>query len=280
MITKAVFSIWTKPDNGDILKSATNWYRPDFMLYSWVLAVNYARKWFDEVELVTDLHGKDILVDRMKLPFTSVRTDLEDLEYDGDFWSAGKIKAYEIQDKPFIHIDYDCILFKKLPDYALTADLFAQNIEDHGWFESAYRPEYNIVDKWKKLPPSWVSDRKNEQAASCLGIVGGHDLKTIKQYCKEVWKLLDNKEWDNITNKGSYCIVFEQYLFNAVCNRLNKKITYLSEPAMDKQYLEDIGYCHIWGDKKREDVYRRCIKRVLNEYPEYINRIKNIKTLK
>ena len=63
MIDKVVFSLWTKPDNGDILKSATNWYRPDFMLYSWVLAVHYAKKWFKEVELVTDNHGKYILVD-------------------------------------------------------------------------------------------------------------------------------------------------------------------------------------------------------------------------
>ena len=49
---KAVFSYWSTTENS--LINATNWINPKYQLYSWVIAINQARKWYDKVEIVTD----------------------------------------------------------------------------------------------------------------------------------------------------------------------------------------------------------------------------------
>jgi len=50
----------------------------DFV-YFLSLSVEYAKKHFSEVQLVTDLEGKKLLINKYKVGFTSVDTSLEAL---------------------------------------------------------------------------------------------------------------------------------------------------------------------------------------------------------
>jgi hypothetical protein len=269
-IDKIVYSLWTKPnkDKGTILEHAVNWYSPKAHLMSLALSVNKSAEHFKEVELVTDSEGWKV-ISKLNLPFTSVKTILDDIPeaYYG-FWSLGKIYAYAAQDKPFVHLDNDAILWDGLPEWAKEADIFVQNTEDKGWFEHSYLPEINHANKvLRHFPPNWGISKE----AYCLGIFGGTDLETIQEYTKEALKFVFHKYnkygWDSIENKGSYCIVFEQYIMTCIAEHRKVDVTYFDK-YLDKQKLESYGYTHIWGAKKDKSIEPLLQKSLLKHYPE------------
>lgn len=264
MIDKAVFSYWGT--SGNMLKSATNWGSPKFHLYSCVLATHKAKEWFSEVELVTDSESAKIF-EKLELPITSMNTCLDELSgFSKELWALGKIKAYEIQQKPFVHIDSDAILYLDLPIQFKKAGIFAQNKEDAGWFDHSYRGQYNHLTKNGKLPESWGSC----EYAVCMGIYGVNDMEYNRQYTKEAFDLVINNH-DLIVETGCaglYCVVFEQYMASAVAERMGKEITYMSDPY-DANYLERLGYIHIWGEKKNPKWMANAEKIVKREYPKH-----------
>lgn len=270
---KIVYSLWTAP-SGDITKHATNWISSKAHLYSWVLSVNKMKEFHKEIELVTDDLGKKILVDTLELPFTSVKVELNNIEEYKDFWALGKIIAYSLQDKPFLHMDADAFFWKGIPKVLNNKEIFAQNIEDDNWFREAYLPAINHLNNQKdfKKPSTWGLTNY----AACCGIFGGTDIKTIKKYSKEAFNFIKNnkKVFKNITDKGSYCIIFEQYLLATVCKNLNKDIYYL-EKYLDKEKLSKHNYTHIWGEKKSnytENILGNIVKR---DYPKQYEIINN-----
>lgn len=272
MIKKAVFSYF--PTTNDLSLEAKHWYNPRFHLYSWVMAVNMSRKWFEEVELITDSESAKLFVDTLKLPFTSVKTIFDDFKYDKELWALGKIKAYEVQDKPFIHVDNDCILFNPLYDNMLGSKILTQNPEDGAWFTSAYQ---DLADYFEEnaefLPLSW----KKSNYAACMGVYGVNDMDFNKEYCKQVFEMIDNnpKFWSSITNKGSYCIIFEQHMLANVAEDMKIPITYLSNP-FDYKELEKIGYTHIWGGKKEQMWYDKIKDMIKSYYPKEYKLINEI----
>lgn len=273
MIQKAVFSFWTKP-NADIWKQ-DRWLYPDYAWYSWVVAVNCAKQWFDKVELVTDQAGGNILTEWLGLKFDSVRTDLEELSIDNNFWSYGKIKAYQIQEEPFIHLDFDVFLFKSLPENLLKSKIIVQNIEDTLYFEKWYQNYVDIISEFPKLPKCWSDKVKH---ASCMGVFGVNDLSIIDTYYHQVNELLFSSEnsvyWNTIQNKESYCIIFEQFLLDCVAKDLNIDINYLNETYNPKRFRE-LGYLHIMGYKNDQGYYERIRHVVENNFPKQAKIIKN-----
>ena len=128
----------------------------------------------------------------MNLPFTSVKTILDDIpkEQHG-FWALGKIYAYKAQKKPFVHLDNDAILWKGLPEWALNSEVFVQNTEDAGWFTDVYMPEVNHANKiLKYFPPNWNITKE----AFCTGIFGGCDIDFIHEYCDEALRFINDKK--------------------------------------------------------------------------------------
>lgn len=248
-IEKIVYSLWTKP-SGNILEKAVNWVNPRSQLLCLALSVNIARKYFKEVELVTDTEAWEVIKE-LNLPFTSVQLILDEIpEDERGFWSLGKIYAYRAQDKPFVHLDNDAILWYGLPDWALTAPVFVQNTEDKSWFEGAYMPEVNHANKvLEYFPPMWGVVKE----AFCCGIFGGTDIEFIKDYCNEAIRFLRDEKnklgWKSISNKGSYCIIFEQYILACLTTAYNKEVVFYDK-FLDKAKLEQMGYTHIWGAKK------------------------------
>lgn len=248
MINKAVFSYF--PTTNDLSLEAKHWYNPRFHLYSWVLSVNMSRKWFKEIELITDSISAKMFVDELKLPFDSVKTIFDDFKVDKEFWALGKIKAYQVQDKPFIHVDNDCILFNPLYESVLKSQIITQNPEDGAWFTSAYGGLVEWFDKYAEFKPkSW----NKSDYAPCMGVYGTNNMEFNQEYCKQVFEMIEKnpKFWSKITNKGSYCIVFEQHMLANVSEDLKIPISYLSNP-FDYAVLEKIGYTHIWGGKKEK----------------------------
>jgi hypothetical protein len=109
----AVWSFWSKP----FLKSQKSmWCSEKQHLLSWILSVQQARKFFGKTVLFTDDYGAKMLVDGLQLDFDVVSTALNTLnDHDPKWWALGKIYTYGSQNDPFIHIDNDVFLWKRLP---------------------------------------------------------------------------------------------------------------------------------------------------------------------
>ena len=274
-IEKIVYSLWTKP-SGNILENAVNWYSPKSQLLCLALTVLKSKEFFKEIELVTDSEGWEI-IKKLNLPFTSVKTILDDIpkEQHG-FWALGKIYAYKAQDKPFVHLDNDAILWKGLPDWALNSEVFVQNTEDEKWFEDVYMPVVNHANQTLKyFPPNWNITKE----AFCTGIFGGTNIEFIQEYCNEALRFINDKKnksgWNSITNKGSYCIIFEQYILACIAQNKGVDVTFFDK-HLNKENLEALGYTHIWGAKKEagiEKILEDCLKKHYPEYVEQVNKL-------
>ncbi len=273
MIDKIVYSLWTRPSKKNLLESVTNWKSPKAHIYCLALSVLRSSEFFDEVELVTDSAGYDILK-KIKLPFTSVDLKLDEIdEAHRDFWALGKIYAYKEQEKPFIHLDNDAILWQGLPDWGLNSTLFVQNTEDKDWFKGTYTKEITYCNKvLEYFPKNW----NITQEAFCTGIFGGNDVAFIQLYCNEVLKFLhDSKNqegWKSIANKGSYCVVFEQYILACLAHYHNIDITFFDK-HLDQEKLATYGYTHIWGAKKDDAIEEKLGTSLQQHYPEVYHQI-------
>lgn len=269
---KAVFSFWNT--TGDALHSVTNWADPKFHLYSWILSVGQASKYFSDVELVTDSISLPMFQE-LNLPFTNIRTDLDELKgYSKKFWALGKIKAYQVQTKPFVHIDNDFICFNKPPQWFLDAPIGFQNRETGDWFEMAYRCQVdNLTINGKGLPKSCGKS----QEAYNFGIYSCNDLKYNERYCKEVFELVDNNQEliVNTGHAGLYCVVFEQHIGSNVAYDMEIQPAFLSE-FCDYKEIENLGLIHIWGAKRNQKWFESIEKIVSMEYPEHFKIVNNL----
>ena len=274
-IEKLVYSLWTKP-SGNLLQNATNWGDPVGNLACSALSVLESSKWFKEVELITDAHGKEIM-EQLDLPFTSIKQTLDEIpENQAEFWSLGKIFAFQQQNKPFVHLDLDAVLFKDLPNFIHQADVFAQNIEDNLWFDHCYQPLINqSTPLLKYFPHNW----NQVKYAVCTAIFGGHNVDFIQQYCDEVLRFMlckeNQKGWDKITSKGSYCVIFEQYLVACMSEYKKIALTFFDKYCNDK-VLTEYGYTHVWGAKKSIEVQNKVLHTLKIKHPKHYKLIANL----
>lgn len=265
---KAVYSNLCYGDNP--LISSSGWYNIEFYLISWVLSVLQTKKYYNEIELITDTPSIKLL-EKLNLPFTSVKLELDKIKhYPKEFWALGKIKAYQLQQEEFIHIDSDVILFKPLPEF--DSVLF-QNKEIGDWFENYYRNQYTNLTENGVVPKSWGNCH---YAVNC-GIYGCKDLEYNKEYTKQSFELVDNNK-DLIMQTGVpnyYSVVFEQYLAATVAEQLKTKINYLVDP-FDVNAFSELGYVHIWGAKKEQNWYKIIRDILIKQYPSYYDNILKI----
>src|SRR5690349_5092674 len=105
---KIVQAFWSKPATGNSLMDINaGWLSPEYHWMSWALSCLQAKKFYQHVELVTDERGKEILIHRLGLPYSSINTQLEAAldTYPPELWSLAKIFSYNLQEEPFIHLD-------------------------------------------------------------------------------------------------------------------------------------------------------------------------------
>ncbi len=72
-------SFWT--NTTDILDLKCGFPHAKFHLMSWALSSMQLRKFYPHLSLYTDDFGKELLVDRLHLPYTAVHLDLEGLDF-------------------------------------------------------------------------------------------------------------------------------------------------------------------------------------------------------
>jgi hypothetical protein len=240
-----------------------------------------------------------LLVDGLELPFEHVSTALNYLDaglrYDPAWWALGKLYAYHLQEEPFVHLDNDVFLWKRLPDKLEAARLFAQNPEDFRFIPLFYQPETLEAvfraggDGW--LPDEWVWYRASglPQRGDCCGVFGGNDLDFIRYYGKRALRLLEHpanqRLWASLEDKMTHILLLEQYLL-AACVEYHRErresphcgiaIEYLFQSVADtrdEDLAAELGYTHLIAEAKRNPgLALRLDRRVERDFPAYHRR--------
>src|SRR5262249_39430480 len=219
---KAVWSFWSKPFEAHRRHS---WPSQRHHLFAWVLSVETAKQHYPETCLVTDDAGARLLVDDIGLRFAHVSTELNALAgHDPDWWALGKVYAYRMQTKPFVHIDSDVFLWKPLPERLARADVFAQNPEPISSGATYYQPEQLelALDRMRQgwLPDEWRWYRRSPvQRAECCGIFGGNRIDFINRFATASLRMISDpanrQALQSLSDKRALMLVTEQYLLSA-----------------------------------------------------------------
>ena len=266
MINRAVYSFWSKPqENPD--KNLCGFNSTEAFLDCLHLSVIFSKKWFKEVVMVTDLQGKKI-IEKAKIPFDSITTELEDIEVRPRHWAFGKLVACKIQSKPFIHLDNDVIWFKRPPSKVLKSETAFQNFEYNDHFHKFYLPQCNkAVEEKLEIGIDYKVKPEQKLAVNC-GIMAFNNLAVLDELYDKAVQFIN---WHDTKDFGYYdlsSIIFEQmHLYQILKNHKIKIVTLgdvsAGEAYVSNEYAEEIGYTHLISSSKREKKIEEKVKQRL-----------------
>jgi hypothetical protein len=289
---RAVWSFWSEPYR---TRSGRTWREPLHHYLAWGLTLRLARQHYPETVLVTDTAGKALLVDALELPFTEVSTELDRLrDVDPGWWALGKLVAYRLQDRPFVHLDSDVFLWKPLPAGLIDARVFTQCPEQHGLDEACGPRDVAraFAQAGLSLPAEWewsCSRRLPSVRQENTGIVGGTDTEFIRYYADLAINLATNPAhaagWAAFPNKFGCNFLIEQFLLAACLefHRIDPRSPFRGvavrhlfssfEQAFDPQEAARVGFTHVLGEAKSSAfVTRRLEQRMEQEDPAFHRR--------
>lgn len=282
---KIVHSFWTLPSRlKGYNKFEGGWVEKKYNYMSWALSSLQFARFYKEVELVTDRYGADLLIDRLKLPYTSVRVELDRLNnYHPNLWALGKTVAYGIQDKPFIHADGDIFIYDHLPEKIEKAPLVAQHMEVD--FPYYYPIANSLMEHFRYVPDYMRKDRAENQVirAYSAGLMGGQDTGFMKTYSREVFRFINrNLSLLEKVHVNSLNVIFDQYLFYCLTKDNNREVTcYTGNVTRRFEGFTDFAgiptrstYLHpVDVFKKNRTNCEQIAYRLRRDYPAYFYRI-------
>jgi len=287
---RIVQSLWSKPaaDFSGYAQYHGRWPHARFFWLSWVISTGWAHKHYGDVELVTDTEGARWLVDKLRLPFTSVRTDLNTLAAPPKLWAAGKIVAYSVQREPFFHIDGDVYLTGKLPARFESAELVCQFVEEpitYPAFARIYDANRLAIERHvPKLPAFWPY--MEERAAPNCGIVGGRNIEAFGRYARDVMSMLNDpanaQGWRRMQLHDAVNCVVEQQTLWCSAREQGIAITPLFEPDdfRDDEFFRrkalETHFNHAALEGKNPDFGQHLAERVEAEFPEQFRIISDL----
>lgn len=288
---RIIQTLWTKPifntdKTGTRQRFNGGWSSLKYYYMAWALSCLQFRKFYETVELFTDARGKEILIDKMKLPFSDVRVELDCLNHYPDLlWTLPKIYTYKVQKEPFIHADGDVIIWEKLGKSFESSQLCSQQlVVDH-------KPQYIVMAElclnFDYLPESIRKDYSDNQILkiSNAGILGGNNLDFFKEYVAISFEFV-NRNLSHLSKikSGNFGMIFEEYLFYCLAKEKGIKINYLLDPIDDDfigTKLVDFEtvptktmFIHPIGKYKRYQIVGDMLANtLLIHYPDYYYRI-------
>jgi hypothetical protein len=259
------------------------WPARKYNYFSWALSCLQLCRYYSNVELVTDDLGKFILIDKLKLPYTRVNTDLNRINnYNAGLWALGKIYAYSLQESPFLHVDSDIFIWNAFDDRIINAPLTAQNKENQSL---DYTQTFNEICRRFPYVPDYLKELEGRQYVFCsnAGILGGTDIGFFKTYTNEIFRFINENSdciEENIAgmNTAYINVIYEQVIFSQFAQKSNKEITFLFPDHIDiPKYIgffheadRNAGFVHCLGAyKQNRHVYRTLEMKMKTLYPDY-----------
>jgi hypothetical protein len=281
---KIIHSFWSKPNlvkSTSQFEKRTNggWTEKKYYYMSWALSCLKFKKHYGNIELITDKLGKELFIDKLELPYSSVVVKLDELnDNHHDLWAISKLLSYTLQDTPFLHVDGDVYIWEEMKTLK-NKPLVAQN-EDYD-FSFYYEVWNDLMNNFDYIPDYMLDDIKEQKVirAANAGVFGGTDVTFIKEFAYEALDFLDkNKHCFNKTHLGSSVLIYEQYLFSCLARKQNKNVSYLFDD-MDNKYRKvsnfitsprKLKYAHAVGNaKENKNVGAMMSNCLMVEFPEY-----------
>ncbi len=264
------------------------WLSPKYHLMSWALSSSLIKKNHpnNQLELVTDSFGKNILIDELNLPYDSVNVALDDLDFEvsSDLWVLKKMFVHTLHEEPFLYLDSDVFIFGKLDEVLLQSDLIAQNKEINF---NIYFPfvkkvlddfDYPIEEtsKYYRENKSWIACNK--------GITGGQNFNFFKAFFNFVLDFIKKNELHFKFLPSVFLNTsIEQFLFYQFAQSRNQEISYLLNKRFQPNYLglnnfhevpDRRSYLHLVMNNKR--IHHNCEqleKRLSYDFPKVYQKI-------
>jgi hypothetical protein len=231
------------------------------------LSVLTALKNYGNIHLITTKTGKEFLKD---LPYTSIEFFEDNINTDyWRIWAISKLYAYRQiirKNEPFLHIDYDVFLFKKLPENILSGGTIFQNKEGEHCIRGSYDYD-NFVNKCKYKPLF----SKDVMFAYNVGVFGGNNIDVLKFAVDNIFDLIfheDNKDFflkDSLNISWAYSVLTEQ-LYLAMClDHLGVKPSLIFPNDDFDRISKELGYTHLMGRKNEKEVTEKVVKKIEEE---------------
>ncbi|MGH8047196.1 MAG: DUF6734 family protein, partial [Chthoniobacterales bacterium] len=147
-------------------------------------SVQVSRRHFETAVLHTDKHGKELL---KNASFDEVITSLDGFDIEPNIFNAAKLDSCNRQSRPFLHIDWDFILWKCSSE-RLQSPVVAQS-RDVGHGKSRISLIWHSL-RWK---PSFISDfLENEIPIEMpyASVLGGMDVEFLHGYSQLALEIL------------------------------------------------------------------------------------------
>ena len=282
-MAKAIQSLWFQ--NSDMKTDySCGWLSTKYNLFSLTLSCIQLAKLFDKVELFTDDIGTELIVEKLQLPYTSVRDDLNIIKESKYPWVMNKIYTYSLQSEPFLHIDTDAYLFEHPINIKLTEPLIAQNFEfNHPCYINALKE----VENFEYLPHYIQPINKDDISAVNAGIIGGTNFLFYKVFYNEIINFINinEKHWINKIPKN-FNVFLEQYLFKKIADRDNIPISYLIKDQIGYPFNykldrfidlpNNCSYIHVMNYKNNLTICEQMAQRLWIESPHMYERVEKI----
>lgn len=256
-----------------------------------IYSMLWSSRWFDKVEMNTDNYGFNIFkhFESDKIKIKNTLNMFEELDA-YLFWAYPKIYSLTLQDEPFVHLDGDIFIFRKLPDSLFSGDFGFQNLETTH-YQRTYSKLIEYYDNiYKNKPLDWNNNLKS--AVNC-GIMYFKDPDLAKIFNQNCFKYFINIEKDfllklkneleNIIkiNYITYPLLFEQYYLNCFINYFkNHKTNYLLSidqiEREEKGELTIQGYVHLIEDKNNPKYIINLEERFSLEFPGEYKKFLNL----
>lgn len=282
---KIVQSYWSHPNlsnNMDDPNGRYNggWINRESNLFCWALSALKLRQFYDTVELVTDSNGHNELIRDLNLPYTSVSTELDNLQdINPNLWSMGKLHTYAMQKEHFLHADGDFIIWEPFSKEICNSDVVAQNKEIGYSYYSLIKDQ---IKDFQQLPAS-LND--SPVVSINAGIIGGKKFFLFDELYNRAKKFINiNQSLLPTCNIGLLNIIIEQLSFYEICLSEKVGVSYLFD-HMSEDFHECLQlnavprfakYVHAIGHAKKNPLICLQIEHLLEiEFPQFHKKIRD-----
>lgn len=281
-IVKIVQSFWS--GNQKEFTNSHGWFNYKYNWISWILSCHQLVKYHKEVELFTDQFGYEILIKKLQLPYTKVHVVLDELnQYHKDLWAIAKIKTFQMQKEPFLHVDGDVFVWESLTEKFKDSNLVTQNLEvTTDYYRQGWKALYPSLTF---LPEAMNDFHNNKSNLACnMGIIGGTNLEFFKDFTQKSIEFVDKNElnWEELKDLN-FNVFFEQVLFYELSKQRAEKIDFrFLEIPKDNEYrgfgdfhkVPDRSFLHLLGVYKRHHSMCKAMEvYTMKYYPENYSKL-------
>jgi len=289
---KLVQSLWSRTLGVEAAAGAVagDWPTWSHYWYSWVLSGWQAHLTHGVVDLVTDDFGARVLVEELGLPYRKIDLSLNECSVHPALSAYGNLWAFSRQDEPFLHLEHDVYIWKRLPSHALGAPVVVEGVDcpvTYDGFHHTYTQRIAVLHEllpW--LPPSWLDFSKNPTAIN-TGVFGGRDFKLIQACCKQAMQVIDHPDnaeaWRALVSKGPrelqrYNVPAERFSLACELSAREASLVPLFSRSLRHVIEEEsdaFGITHVGDTRSSKDTgfFFRLEQQVRENYPNAWRRI-------